>query len=90
MGGRDHQELRGVQHRRPQRTSHQHAPVADAISEEVPPLIFLAPNVFVLFEIGEINTMPGLHHHALVSETNRAPVGEMVLEHIFRKKGAVR
>ena len=34
--------------------------------------------------VNEINTTPGLHHHALVSDTEKeVAVGSMVIEHIF-------
>ena len=43
--------------------------------------------------INEVNTTPGLHHHALVSpESKPVPVGELVLEYVFagiQERGAV-
>ncbi|MFC1660538.1 cyanophycin synthetase [Gemmatimonadota bacterium] len=36
--------------------------------------------------VNEVNTTPGLHHHALVADdSSPVPVGEMVLEHLFAR-----
>lgn len=40
--------------------------------------------------INEVNTTPGIHHHYLVAEPDRAvPVAELLLEHIFANRDAV-
>jgi cyanophycin synthetase len=36
--------------------------------------------------INEVNTTPGLHHHALVAEVSKAlPIGEMILEYLYSR-----
>ena len=38
----------------------------------------------------EINTTPGLHHHALLADPAAGlPVAELVLEHLFAKRQGV-
>ena len=65
--------------------------IVSAFGIELGGLDLLTPDITrPLDEVGgvinEVNTTPGLHHHALMSEeSKRLPVGEMVLEHVFAR-----